>query len=480
MMMMETKNRTQIIVLVGGILGGIVTGTIITAHHFGKMGGRAFPEFIFCATAGALIASIIKYLVDKRRGINTTTSKLTLAVSLCVIVGLLSGAGIGYHYFQSNVIIGVKLPGENPAKLIYPNDVINTIFDDSEKINNTAGFLIKCYKPLTENQIQVLRDSGVRLLQTSEIATVYHSLIEENKVEEVEKLDFVEYIYPYKTRIYTANKSKTFEEIATKDKIIVGIEAGPVAIECFNKSYLIETSDYIIDGTVEKVDEKADMEKGIYSYVYLTVDGYFKGKPLLVKEKVADMLQINVSIRAPYNFTPYEGKKVRIYLRKWSEGDIRIFCGHYGIEEILEHTKEVPTMMDIPHLNLTPQPGEYFTYHGNKSKILLNDSRLKYCFLELKDICPPDAANVGDLGIVITGTIKNEYDRDYYICMAAHAFNSEGEQIGGSIDRGPVCGVIAPYVKSGQTRDFELHLKYKEDIERIVLSVGCVSEIPPP
>lgn len=144
----------------------------------------------------------------------------------------------------------------------------------------------------------------------------------------------------------------------------------------------------------------------------------------------------------------------------------------------IEPTKEVPTMMEIPHL--TPQPGEYFTYRGNKSQILLNDSRLKYCFLELKDICPPNAANVGDLGIVITGTIKNEYDRDYYICMAAHAFNSEGEQIGGSIDPGPVCGIIAPYVKSGQTGDFELHLKYKEDIKRIELFVGCVSEIPPP
>ena len=146
----------------------------------------------------------------------------------------------------------------------------------------------------------------------------------------------------------------------------------------------------------------------------------------------------------------------------------------------IEPTKEMPTMTDIPHLNLTPQPGEYFTYKGNKSKILLNDSRLKYCFLELKDICPPNAANVGDLGIVITGTIKNEYDRDYYICMAAHAFNSEGEQIGHSIDPGPVCGMIAPYVKCGQTEDFELHLKYREDIERIELFVGCVSEIPPP
>ena len=144
----------------------------------------------------------------------------------------------------------------------------------------------------------------------------------------------------------------------------------------------------------------------------------------------------------------------------------------------IEPTKEVPTMMDV---HLTPQPGEYFTYRGNKSKVLLIDSRLKYCFLEPDDICPPNAANVGDLGIVIAGTIKNEYDRDYYICMAAHAFNSQGEQIGGSIDsRGPICGVIALYVKSQQTKSFRLHLKYREDIERIELIVGCVSEIPPP
>lgn len=176
-----------------------------------------------------------------------------------------------------------------------------------------------------------------------------------------------------------------------------------------------------------------------------------------------------------------------VYVDLESEEVIKIFTNprkslppSYWQSTKIEPAKEVPTMTDLPHLNLTPQPGEYFTYRGNKSKILLNDSRLKYCFLELKDICPPNAANVGDLGIVITGTIKNEYDRDYYICMVAHAFNSEGEPIGGSIDPGPVCGIIAPYVKSGQPGDFELHLKYREDIERIELFVGCVSEIPPP
>ena len=94
----KTKNWKQIIVLVGGILVGIVTGIIITAHHFGKTRGRAFPVFILTMAAGALIGGITKYLVDKRKGINTSTSKLT--VELCVIVGLLIGAGIGICLFK--------------------------------------------------------------------------------------------------------------------------------------------------------------------------------------------------------------------------------------------------------------------------------------------------------------------------------------------------------------------------------------------
>ena len=97
--MVKIKKWTQIVVLVSCILGGIVAGIIITAYHFGKTEGRIFPVVILPMAVGALIAGIIKYLVDKRRGINTTTSKLTLTVSLCVIVGLLIGAGIGICLF---------------------------------------------------------------------------------------------------------------------------------------------------------------------------------------------------------------------------------------------------------------------------------------------------------------------------------------------------------------------------------------------
>ncbi len=37
------------------------------------------------------------------RGITTTTSKFTFIVDLCIIVGLLIGACIGYYYFQQQL-----------------------------------------------------------------------------------------------------------------------------------------------------------------------------------------------------------------------------------------------------------------------------------------------------------------------------------------------------------------------------------------
>ena len=84
-----------------------------------------------------------------------------------------------------------------PVAETYPKTTGITYFDDWKLINNTDSFLIKTIKPLTEEQIQILRNSGVRKLSASEIETIYNSLIEENKIKEVEELDFVDYIYHY-------------------------------------------------------------------------------------------------------------------------------------------------------------------------------------------------------------------------------------------------------------------------------------------
>ena len=85
----------------------------------------------------------------------------------------------------------------------YPAEVRNTIFDDSEKIRDTASFLIQTKEPiinLNGSEVQTLRNSGVRVLKYSDIPTIYHSLIEEDRVDEVKKLDFVKAVYTYKTK----------------------------------------------------------------------------------------------------------------------------------------------------------------------------------------------------------------------------------------------------------------------------------------
>jgi hypothetical protein len=143
---------------------------------------------------------------------------------------------------------------------------------------------------------------------------------------------------------------------------------------------------------------------------------------------------------------------------------------------------------------LTPEPCEHFAYilvlteddlfknvTTDESKILLLSARLEKVQLE-EDYFSPwwGNANAGDPGFKVSGEIKNDYDRDYYVCMSAYAFNSGGEIVGGSMDRGPIFGVIALYVKGGQTGYFQLHLKYREDIEHIELKVGNVSDVPPP
>jgi len=95
----------------------------------------------------------------------------------------------------------LSYPTERVAKPEhYPETVGQTYFDDSKKANNTVALLIKTYKPLTEDQIQILRNSGVKKLSASEIETIYHGLIEENKVDEVKNLNFVEDVYPYKVK----------------------------------------------------------------------------------------------------------------------------------------------------------------------------------------------------------------------------------------------------------------------------------------
>jgi len=82
---------------------------------------------------------------------------------------------------------------------IFPK-VGTTYFSDLKLINNTASFYIETYKPLTKEQIEILRRCGVRELSSSEVKTIYYGLIEESEVKRVENLSFVKDVYSPKVK----------------------------------------------------------------------------------------------------------------------------------------------------------------------------------------------------------------------------------------------------------------------------------------
>lgn len=111
------------------------------------------------------------------------------------------------------------------------------------------------------------------------------------------------------------------------------------------------------------------------------------------------------------------------------------------------------------------------------------DSHLRYDTLKLNQIVGPPicpvSAKEGDPCVVIYGVIKNEYDKDYYICISADIYNSKGEKVGQIVDP-PVCAFTVVHVRAGDTGYFELHVKYdKRDVARCEL-FAFICDMPPP
>jgi len=117
------------------------------------------------------------------------TNMIVLVLVIALVIGIVALSGF------------VKKPiGGNE---IYPQQISNTIFDDSSnlinpqtgEVTNTAEYLIKTYNPLTESQIQTLRNSGVWRLQASDVPNIYFSLIEETKISQIKSLSFIQDVY---------------------------------------------------------------------------------------------------------------------------------------------------------------------------------------------------------------------------------------------------------------------------------------------
>ena len=129
------------------------------------------------------------------------------------------------------------------------------------------------------------------------------------------------------------------KELAAWQNITVKQSGGSAMLiaECMNRSYITDTSDYIIEGTVKSVESKWNEDKtSIFTYTNFLVENYAKGAPF-----VNDEIQIitpggtvgNVSQAVEDQPILHEGKKVRIYLKK-TNSEFVIVCAQFGVEEI--------------------------------------------------------------------------------------------------------------------------------------------------
>ncbi len=89
----------------------------------------------------------------------------------------------------------------------------------------------------------------------------------------------------------------------------------------------------------------------------------------------------------------------------------------------------------------------------------------------------------GDPCIIINGTIRNDYDKDYYFGITANVYNSAGDKIEPVLTiNSPHPGFALTKIDKDSTGTFELQIKYEgKDIVNYDLFIAFEpSEVPPP
>jgi len=112
--------------------------------------------------------------------------------------------------------------------------------------------------------------------------------------------------------------------------------AGILKAECADKSYITQAADYIIEGTVEKVESRWNEDKtNIFTYTDLRIEKYVKGRSfaennLRIVTPGGTVGEISQWVEDQPIF--HEGEKVRIYFEEVN-GGFFIVCGQFGVEE---------------------------------------------------------------------------------------------------------------------------------------------------
>lgn len=124
-----------------------------------------------------------------------------------------------------------------------------------------------------------------------------------------------------------------------KGQVIVKQSGGTGLLsgECGDKTYMSSIADYIIEGTVGKVESKWNEERtSISTYTDLSIEKYVKGTPFTGGE--LQIVTPGGTVGESGQWVEdqpifHQGKKVRIYFRE-ANGEFSIVCAQLGIEEI--------------------------------------------------------------------------------------------------------------------------------------------------
>jgi hypothetical protein len=139
-----------------------------------------------------------------------------------------------------------------------------------------------------------------------------------------------------------------------------------------------------------------------------------------------------------------------------------------------------------------PKNEEYLHYSTDyqgevETKVFLVDSQLHYGVYN-ESFTRSGATgfysiNKGDPCVIINGTIRNDYDEDYYFCITADVYNSKGEKIEPILTiNSPQPSFTVAKVNSDAVDVFEIQIKYDgKDIVSYDLFIAFEPyETPPP
>ncbi len=103
-----------------------------------------------------------------------------------------------------------------------------------------------------------------------------------------------------------------------------------------------------------------------------------------------------------------------------------------------------------------------------ESRIFLVDSELRYGVYD-RDMHFALGKRVfaGDDAVIISGTIRNDYEEDYYyVAISATLYNSEGDEVGAVFSpSSPLAGMAVASVPRGSVSPFEIWVKYdRQDV----------------